>query len=331
MKVISTSKLYTQNQFSKFKSIELDKTISAKPNYSPNYNYYPNFKSNFEQKTNNNYELCKLINKEHLEDYSEISPKEEETLTTAIPVLSKNNFSKEDYSSLTEYEKHILRTINNKEFLPRKYKTLGTESINSSFNNIYKLSKDLNNYFSKNYPNCKIIGIGRSPDPIMQIMKELGTDTTTIPFSTSVLSGNFPHTIKGKTLSKDDWINYLKNFGLDKDEVNNSDKKIIITDFVHSGKSLALFTQILYTLGFDRNKIELKSLQNLNSETRSLDPHIIDYSLSCSHWKKFAKLPSAKNANLPNHITKTETFKESPQTLTSKLFSFALYDALNKD
>lgn len=273
--------------------------------------------------------------------------------TNFISAFNNPHFEYSDYKNLSLKEKLIISRLNkkgaNQSDLFDKRKDL---SIKKDAQRIFDYAAKTKEFFDNKYKNgYKLVGIGNSPAPIVETMQLLGADTVTLPFSriqieASPDSRDFPyeHWVSegdgGELFSNsyyghwekckaEDWDDYFKYYGIDKDFTRNTGKALIFTDYVCDGWTKKYIEAILEGLGFDKNYefIETEQL---------LPPHSgfkMDYSLfrclDAASFKKYTKMESPAHYFRKVDILKHPEYIPSlPERLRFKLFRCALYDLL---
>jgi len=302
-----------------------------------NHFYYPTFKSTYLNSSITINDLLNLLNSSstiddllNLLSFSgyKISVLEEKIISNAIPLLGKNQFEKSDYENLTDKEKEIIRKLIQKPFQDSIFE-FETNSVAVDFKTVYDFTKDFKASLDKTYSNnYQIIGLGRSPDPFITVLKELGADATTIPFSKKNVN---PYAMgKVPDLEPTEWKNYFNRFGFNIDKANKSNKKLIFTDYTFSGETKEVFNNICVDAGLDAEKYNFIPLQNLIAKTDSENIKHIKKKLFNCDWKKYAVLPSSRDF-FNDFISANMNNLDAKQTMTSKLFCFALYDEIAKE
>ena len=183
--------------------------------------------------------------------------------------------------------------------------------------------------------------MGNSLAPITETMSLIGADTLTLPFSANVLYGDeFPYqcrkidycVFKYIDYQQKDWERYFNYHGLEKDYSLKTGKTLLFTDYIASGRTKEIFTNILLNLGFDMKKTKFlpygRLLPNDRVIRRDMD---LDFALDMAELKKYATKISLKEAS-----SKTDAYKHpeyimnSGETLKSKLLKFAIFELLHK-
>lgn len=153
-----------------------------------------------------------------------------------LPNNKLKTYSINDYKNLTTFDKKILRleyklnTLYNRKF----YKN--TEAIHDGLTDFMKTSLD-NKYGEGNYV---VITIGRSLSSIGKVLGyKIGEENViNLPLSNATRFST-PNSIKEiKQTEIEGLKQYLDSVGLTKENIKNSDKKFILTDYCFSGQSL---------------------------------------------------------------------------------------------
>jgi len=259
----------------------------------------------------------------------------QKALEEAVPSLRKKYFTQEDYQKLTKKEKNILRNIilqNDKHF----HIEFADKNIKSDTKYILNIAERIKNNLNGKYPNgYKLVSIGNSASPFVSAMNTLGEDTLTLPFSkqTFMKAGGFPYkNTKGIPYTPQDWENYFKFHGIDKNFEKRTGKKLIFTDYVYTGQSLKLFSGILEKLGFDP-KTEIIDFPKLINSSKPKEINKLKNSLMSIDFKYLSEKMSAKLCNEQNIdiIRNPEYIENQGERFVSKLFKFALFEQLEKN
>lgn len=214
-------------------------------NYDPNYSYGSNFKGDM-------YGLVKKYE-------------------PAENISKAGSYGIEQYNKLTEAEKIALRSsIDNP----------------NQIDDILRLTNIVEDNLKQRYPNgFKIVGIGRSPSLMMEILKAKGYDATSCPIS-NLTNGEYD--IAGrygylKQLDKQDVSSYnevLKSLGITAEEIKNSGKPTVFVDYTRTGNSLRSFQDLIARseIGIDKRlPIEFLSLnKDLMPNKTMADVALID-------------------------------------------------------
>ncbi len=169
-------------------------------------------------------------------------------------IIKTGTYGIEKYNKLTESEKLSLRTnIKSQE----------------KIDDVIHLTNIIEENLKKRYPNgFKIVGIGRSPSLLMEILKAKGHDALSCPIS-NLTNGEYD--IGGKysylkQLDRQDVITYkeaIESLGISADKIKASGKTTIFVDYTRTGNSLRYFQELLARpeIGIDKKlPIEFLSL-----------------------------------------------------------------------
>jgi len=276
------------------------------------------------------------------------------TKPNGIPAFKKPHFEYSDYLALSARERLIINILNRKgadyadDFTNRK-----DISIKKDAERIFTYVLKTKEYFDKKYKNgYKLVGIGNSPAAIVETMKLLGADAVTLPFSRvqieSPCSYEFPyeHWVPDEESSrfssdsyygrwekckKEDWEEYFKYYGVNKNFSENTGKALIFTDYVCDGWTKKYIEAILEGIGFDKNYefIETDCLLPPNTGLK------LNYSLfrwfDAAGPKDYAKMESPAGCFRKVDILKHPEYIPSlPEKFKSKFFRCALYDLMAK-
>lgn len=166
---------------------------------------------------------------------NEISIDSFEQYTNALKVNKKRKFDIDDYKSLTSDEIKIIE-----QRMPKCVQKAVDDNIH--------VGGLLKKYFDNLYGEDGYIfcSIGTSPSGIARFMEFSGVETKYFP--ASGLKG--PVIFFSKELNKNlnglnKYLEFLKEQGVTKEQIEKSDKKYIFTDFCHTGQSLNNFEALL--------------------------------------------------------------------------------------
>lgn len=169
-------------------------------------------------------------------------------------IIKTGTYGIEKYNKLTESEKLSLRAnIKSQE----------------KIDDVLHLTNIIEENLKKRYPNgFKIVGIGRSPSLLMEILKAKGYDALSCPIS-NLTNGEYD--IAGKysylkQLDKQDVITYkeaIESLGISADKIKASGKTTVFVDYTRTGNSLRYFQDLIARpeIGIDKKlPIEFLSL-----------------------------------------------------------------------
>lgn len=213
-------------------------------------------------------------------------------------------------------------------------------SIQKYAERLLELAKESKNHLDSKYPNgYKLVSIGNSIAPLTETMQLLGADTVTLPFSIQIIDNIFPfervtglwspYISKKLSYKVEDWENYFKYHGIERDFSKNTGKTLLFTDYVCEGKTKKKIKRILEGLNFDMAKTEFLYEGNLLPRKVICPDFGLSDALDHSELKKFALKISPKEVmRHSDTIRHPEYIAEQPEKLAAKLFRFALYELL---
>lgn len=199
----------------------------------------------------------------------------------------------EQYNRLTDSEKINLR---------------GCVQNSEQINDVLHMTDMIEDSLKQRYPKgVKIVGIGRSPSLIMEVLKAKGYDAVSCPIS-NLTNGEYDITGRYsylKQLNSQDVSQYaelLKDIGLTPEEIKASGKPTIFVDYTRTGNSLRGFQDLLARkeIGIDRNlSIEFLSLnKDLMSNKSQFDMSLIDKYWENLGIKQYSFMPKVDISDL---------------------------------
>lgn len=253
-----------------------------------------------------------------------------------------NDFTKEEYESLTEDEKAALRMSLKKEF-----------KINDLKNDVelhQYAAEAIKQVFDKQFGEGKYVAvpIGRSLSSIANLLAmKIGKENVkTIPMSNMGKFYVYQNTQECydkqienfKSLNGfESFKNYLKSIGLSKKEIENSKKSYVLLDYCASGMSLMAAHAILTSdefLGNEKRNISIASMADITStinEKTGLGDKI-DSKLFHGDFKEYSTIPKINNdftniEQLADYKLQKNDPREQNKIKKIKLYNFALLDS----
>lgn len=246
------------------------------------------------------------------------------------------DITKEEYETLTENEKNILRAKledSNALGLPNN------QNIKEQVRLHQKAATEIKKAFDTQYGegNYVVIPIGQSLSSIGKMLSiKIGNENVkNIPMScmmTFYASGRGFESYKSRiekfihTKHFEDYKKYLEQSGLSKDEINKSNKHYILMDFKSSGDSLKAAYMVLtsdYLLGNDKRNISYAYICDLGSTFKN-GGHYGD--IANSEYKKYSYVNKMDFNEESYDINIAKDYKSNENTDLKKLFGFALLD-----
>ena len=245
-----------------------------------------------------------------IEDESYIFPIEYEILNK----LDKGNseFTKEDYESLSPKALKIARS----------YSKPAKQIVKDNLFYSDLLKKELDERYGKN--NYIFVSVGRSPSTVGRCLEEMEVPVIYCPIS----GLRYDELDKfRKSYRYTQYLDFLAQKGLSKEQVENSGKKLLVYDYTESGASLKCFGEILSKgMGLDENIIVLRSL---NQDILDIAPNKYDASVyigdmfSCCKAERYGGVPEWDLASFTN----AKNAKLTPENQAGyNQFKFILYD-----
>lgn len=252
-------------------------------NYGSGYNYGENFKG----------DMYGLVKKH----------------TPSFSLTGTDFYGIEAYNKLSEAEKIALRlNISNPE----------------QINEVLHLTDIIENNLKQKYPNrFKIVGIGRSPSLIIELLKAKGIDATSCPLSNLTngeydISGKYSYL---KQLNSSDITNYkefLEEAGITAENLQNNGKTTIFVDYTRTGNSLKSFEDLLARKEIGINKKHNIVFLSLNKDLIP-DKSYADLALIDKYWenlgiKKYSFMPKLDISDIGKVKEIMKNFKPSEET-----------------
>ena len=153
------------------------------------------------------------------------------------------------------------------------------------------LSDTIETNLTKKYPNgFKLVGIGRSPSLIIDIMKERGHDAISVPISgltdcTYDIQGKYPYLSQLNSSDVKAYGDYLKEQGINTTNLGN--KKLVFVDYTRTGTSLKHFEDLIARSEIGLNDKSKMAFLSLN---RDLMPNhtLKDIEIIDRYWENLA-------------------------------------------
>ncbi len=160
----------------------------------------------------------------------------------------------------------------------------------TQIDDVLHLTNTIEKELKHRYPNgVNVVGIGRSPSLMMEILKAKGYDTKTCALS-NLTSGEYDISGKYSYLKQLDvndvkaYNEYLKELGLTPEKIKSSTKPTVFVDYTRTGNSLRSFADLL-----KRSEIGIGNLPNVEflSLNKDLIPNqtIQDKALIDKFWE----------------------------------------------
>ena len=173
-----------------------------------------------------------------------------------------------EYKKLSADELQALRIISKDTNLVK----ITDESIN--------MALLLKSYLDNKYGEGKytFVSVGRSPAAIARVFEFMGQEVKYIPISGLRVMSEYKECRSVET-GAEYYAKFLKQQGITKKDISNSDKKYLFFDYTYTGNSLNLFKEILLNDFGLKNceNIEFlslnKELENASQENKSYTPY----------------------------------------------------------
>ena len=191
--------------------------------------------------------------------------------------------------------------------------------LKKEIDDVVHLTQNIETELNKKYPNgFKLVGLGRSPSLIIELMREKGYDAKTCALSGLMtgeydISGKYPYLNQLDSIEVKKYGEYLKELGISADEIKNSTKPTVFVDYTRTGQSLRSFQELLA-----RSEIGINENVNFLSLNRDLLPNqsvnerkIIDRLWENLGIKNFSFVPRVEISQLGQAKEITQNFKPS--------------------
>lgn len=176
---------------------------------------------------------------------------------------------------------------------PKEYEKFTPEQIKSFFhfynavddirdvaNDNLDVGLSLKKFLDEKYGQDKyvFVSVGTSPAPIGRVMEFSGVETKYLPITGLKNAESSKEIVSQRGFSK--YVEFLKEQGIDRDSIKNSDKTYIFYDYVSTGKSLRIFKDLMMNhLDLPNQKVEFRKLNDdilsLKEEIRQQHPDAI--------------------------------------------------------
>lgn len=219
-------------------------------------------------------------------------------------------FNIEEFNKLTEEEKLQLRA-----FYPFP---------KSDFKNIMRLHKTMEKSLNKKFPNGYIfVSIGRSPSIFAKILEFEGKESKICPISYLRESQNKASRLSSEKVSA--YGDFMKEIGISKETVANTDKPFVFVDYTDTGTSLNNFKDILA-----RDEIGIK--EGKNAVFLSLNKDLLKFyqkSLISKYYDGDSKIKYYSPAPMATLYQFVKSSLLQPQSRDAKLMQFHIIDYLS--
>ena len=240
----------------------------------------------------------------------------------AYGILSRNDkFSIDSFRSLSEEENLLLRNVAD----------IDTKTaVNATVDLGVKFKSFLDDKYGEN--GYVFVSIGTSPSGIARVMEFSGVETKYLPVT------DLTRVSSEEDIDKHDdkyptYIQFLKQQGLSKEEIDNSGKKYLFYDYTFTGKSLAIFEVLMKNkFGLDSENIEYHSLNKdlmvagntIPNFHKNANYYIEEY-LKDSSMAMYGGVPHLRLDEMDKVFTKKQSYGNAPN-----LFNFLMIHILSK-
>lgn len=240
----------------------------------------------------------------------------------AYGILSRNDkFSIDSFRSLSEEENLLLRNVAD----------IDTKTaVNATVDLGVKFKSFLDDKYGEN--GYVFVSIGTSPSGIARVMEFSGVETKYLPVT------DLTRVSSEEDIDKHDdkyptYIQFLKQQGLSKEEIDNSGKKYLFYDYTFTGKSLAIFEVLMKNkFGLDSENIEYHSLNKdlmvagntIPNFHKNANYYIEEY-LKDSSMAMYGGVPHLRLDEMDKVFTKKQSYGNAPN-----LFNFLMMHILDK-
>ena len=240
----------------------------------------------------------------------------------AYGILSRNDkFSIDSFRSLSEEENLLLRNVAD----------IDTKTaVNATVDLGVKFKSFLDDKYGEN--GYVFVSIGTSPSGIARVMEFSGVETKYLPVT------DLTRVSSEEDIDKHDdkyptYIQFLKQQGLSKEEIDNSGKIYLFYDYTFTGKSLAIFEVLMKNkFGIDSENIEYHSLNKdlmvagntIPNFHKNANYYIEEY-LKDSSMAMYGGVPHLRLDEMDKVFTKKQSYGNAPN-----LFNFLMIHILSK-
>ena len=240
----------------------------------------------------------------------------------AYGILSRNDkFSIDSFRSLSEEENLLLRNVAD----------IDTKTaVNATVDLGVKFKSFLDDKYGEN--GYVFVSIGTSPSGIARVMEFSGVETKYLPVT------DLTRVSSEEDIDKHDdkyptYIQFLKQQGLSKEEIDNSGKKYLFYDYTFTGKSLAIFEVLMKNkFGLDSENIEYHSLNKdlmvagntIPNFHKNANYYIEEY-LKDSSMAMYGGVPHLRLDEMDKVFTKKQSYGNA-----HNLFNFLMMHILDK-
>lgn len=205
-----------------------------------------------------------------------------------------------------------------------------TPEVQSQIDDIVHLTNKIETELNKRYPKgFNLVGIGRSPSFIIELMKEKGYNAQTCALS-GLMNGEFDISGKYSFLRQLDpndvkaYGDYLAEMGISAEKIKTSTKPFVFIDYTRTGESLRAFQELLA-----RKEINIKENISFLSLNQDLLPNktIQEKNIINELWenlgiKKFTFAPRVEISELGQVDRIVKSFKPAENVM--KIFQQAV-------
>ena len=153
------------------------------------------------------------------------------------------NFSGESFVDTFSTTKPIPEPVNTSP------KTLEIDINPKQADEISYILETIEANLNKRFPNgYKLVGIGRSPSLIIDLMREKGYEAISVPISglsnsTYDINGNYPYLLQLNSADVKAYGDYIKELGVDTQHLQG--KTLVFVDYTRTGTSLKSFEDLI--------------------------------------------------------------------------------------
>lgn len=231
--------------------------------------------------------------------------------------LSKKQFTKNDYDSLSEIEKNTLRALVDKDFQkePNKYFQMErpVRSIAKDLDFMIKVTDKVEESLKLKYPKgFTVVSLGGSPSLINDLLVARGYKTKSIPLSTAFFEKE-----EAKTFN---FEKYLNKFSITKE--NSKNTNFVYLDYVQMGHTKEAFEKLMNVNGF---YYKFENMDDLYKTLPQKDFDFMkDYFMQSSNIKAYTTCPKITEYN--QHTKVEDVIKDYEWGNPAKLMRFAILD-----
>lgn len=187
-----------------------------------------------------------MIDKITTNSFSTINSDYQKPKDNTWSFLYENNDNQSEYNYAKGIQGDLYGIVK-----PYNCTQIDTPQTQDDIKNILTITEIIEKSLTEKFPEgFKIIGIGRSPSLIIELLKAKGYDAKSCPIS-NLSNGEYDITGQYgylKQLNTDDikeFNKYLQSIGITKEKINSSKQPTIFVDYTRTGESLRSFKNLL--------------------------------------------------------------------------------------